>query len=309
MVWESLGRERRMRREPSDGPNRPKGTVVLALVLACATVMTLDHVGGDSSPLEGPRRVVGEVLGPVESAATSAIEPLAAVPDYFRTRNSLRDDVERLEKEKAALQAENRTVGLDRNRLAEYDALATSAKEAGRQVVPARVIAIGPAQSFSRTVTIDAGSSSGITPDLTVINRDGLVGRVLRVTRTTATVLLAADEQSVVGARVTSSMELGFLNGTGDIGNDGTLALDLVDAGAVVEAGDVVTTWGSQGAGPYVSGIPVGEVVSVSSSPRETSLKAEVRPFVDYTSLDIVGVVVKAGTASDRGVLNAEEKQ
>lgn len=308
MDWNSLGRERRMRREPGDDPQRPKGTVVLALLLACASVMTLDHVGGDDSPLEGARRVVGEVLGPVETAAAGAIEPLAAVPDYFRTRNSLRDDVERLEKEKAALAAENRTAGLDRNRLAEYDALAAGAEESGRRVVPARVIAIGPAQSFSRTVTIDAGSSSGITPDLTVVNRDGLIGRVLRVTRTTATVLLAADEQSVVGARVTSSMELGFLRGTGDIGNDGLLELDLVDAGAVVEKGDVVTTWGSDGSGPYVPGVPVGEVVSVSSSPRETSLQAQVRPFADFTALDVVGVVVKAGTRSDRGVLNAEEK-
>ena len=303
-----LGRERRMRREPGADERRPKGPVLLALVLTCATVMTLDHVGGDDSPLEGPRRVVGEVLGPVESVASEAVGPLAAVPDYFRSRSSLRDEVQRLEKENADLRAENRTAGLDRNRLAEYDELAATASEAGRTVVAARVIAIGPAQSFSRTVTIDAGSSSGITPDLTVINRDGLVGRVLRVTRTTATVLLAADEESVVGARVSSSMELGFLGGTGDIGDHGRLSFELVDAGAVLNKGDVVTTWGSRGKGPYVTGVPVGEVVSVTSSPRETSLRAEVAPFVDFTSLDVVGVVVKAGTDSDR-ILKAEEKE
>ncbi|WP_239459956.1 rod shape-determining protein MreC [Nocardioides daejeonensis] len=308
MGWDSLGRERRMRREPGEDRNRASGPLLVALLLACATVMTLDHVGGDDSPLEGPRRVVGEVLGPVESVANQAVEPLTVIPDYFRTRTSLRDDVERLEKENAALLAENRTAGLDRNRLAEYDDLATSAADAGRRLVPARVIAIGPRQSFSRTVTIDAGSSAGITPDLTVVNRDGLVGRVLRVTRTTATVLLVADEQSVVGSRVTSSMEIGFLKGTGEIGDDGTLELDLVDAAAQVVAGDVVTTWGSQGAGPYVAGVPVGTVVSVSSSPRETSRRALVRPFVDFTSLDLVGVVVKGGTRSDRGVLQAEKK-
>lgn len=308
MGWDSLGRERRMRREPGEDRNRASGPLLVALLLACATVMTLDHVGGDDSPLEGPRRVVGEVLGPVESVANQAVEPLTVIPDYFRTRTSLRDDVERLEKENAALLAENRTAGLDRNRLAEYDDLATSAADAGRRLVPARVIAIGPRQSFSRTVTIDAGSSAGITPDLTVVNRDGLVGRVLRVTRTTATVLLVADEQSVVGSRVTSSMEIGFLKGTGEIGDDGTLELDLVDAAAQVVAGDVVTTWGSQGTGPYVAGVPVGTVVSVSSSPRETSRRALVRPFVDFTSLDLVGVVVKGGTRSDRGVLQAEKK-
>lgn len=295
-----------MRREPHEGTRGPKGTVLLALALASAALMALDNVG-EQSPLDGPRRAVGEVLGPMQHAASAAVEPLAAVPDYFRTRNALRDEVERLEKEKAALAAENRTSGYDRNRLAEYDALAAGADELGRSVVPARIIAVGPGQAFSRTVTIDAGSDSGITPDLTVINGDGLVGRVLRVTRTTATVLLAADEQSVIGARLSSSMELGFLRGTGEIGDDGLLELELVDAGAVVEQGDVVTTWGSDGAGPYVAGIPVGEVVSVTSSPRETSLKAQVRPFADFTALDLVGVVTKGGN-SDRS-LSAGEKQ
>lgn len=295
-----------MRREPHEGTRGPKGTVLLALALASAALMALDNVG-EQSPLDGPRRAVGEVLGPMQHAASAAVEPLAAVPDYFRTRNALRDEVERLEKEKAALAAENRTSGYDRNRLAEYDALAAGADELGRSVVPARIIAVGPGQAFSRTVTIDAGSASGITPDLTVINGDGLVGRVLRVTRTTATVLLAADEQSVIGARLSSSMELGFLRGTGEIGDDGLLELELVDAGAVVEQGDVVTTWGSDGAGPYVAGIPVGEVVSVTSSPRETSLKAQVRPFADFTALDLVGVVTKGGN-SDRS-LSAGEKQ
>lgn len=293
-----------MRREPRDDNRRPKGQVLLALILASAALMAVDNI--EQSPLDGPRRAVGEVIGPMQNVASAAVEPLAAVPDYFRTRNALRDEVERLEKEKSALAAENRTSGYDRNRLAEYDALAAGADELGRSVVPARIIAVGPGQAFSRTVTIDAGSSSGITPDLTVINGDGLVGRVLRVTRTTATVLLAADERSVIGARLSSSMELGFLRGTGDIGDSGFLELELVDAGAVVEPGDVVTTWGSDGAGPYVAGIPVGEVVSVTSSPRETSLKAQVKPFADFTALDLVGVVTKGGE-SDR-LLSAGEK-
>ena len=63
-------------------------------------------------------------------------------------------------------------------------------------------MAYGSSQSFSNTVTIDAGSQAGIGPDMTVINNDGLLGRVLRVTRTTATVLLIIDQESNVGGRV-----------------------------------------------------------------------------------------------------------
>ena len=104
---------------------------------------------------------------------------------------------------------------MDRNRVAELDGLLASARGTGYALVPARVVAMGPAQSFSRTVTIDAGTRSGVHPDMTVLNNDGLVGRVLRADRSTATVLLLVDQESVVGGRLGSSMEVGFLRGRG----------------------------------------------------------------------------------------------
>jgi rod shape-determining protein MreC len=167
---------------------------------------------------------------------------------------------------------------------------------------------MGPAQSFSRTVTIDAGSRAGLRPDMTVLNNDGLVGRVLRVTRTTATVLLVVDTQSVVGGRVGESMEVGFLHGRGVLGGDGRLDLELVDQSAVPAKGDNVVTWGSDGGAPYVAGIPIGTVTSVYTSLRETSQRAVIDPFVDFASLDLVGVVVPPGTHSDRKVIEASAR-
>ena len=72
---------------------------------------------------------------------------------------------------------------------------------------------------------------------MTVLNNDGLVGRVLRVTRTTATVLLVVDADSVVGGRVGESMEVGFLHGRGVLGDDGRLDLELVDESVVAGQG------------------------------------------------------------------------
>ena len=164
----------------------------------------------------------------------------------------------------------------------------------------------GPSQSFSRTVTIDAGSDAGVTPDLTVLNNDGLVGRVLRVTRTTATVLLIVDADSVVGARVGRSMQVGLLHGRGVLGSDGRLDLELVDQSAVPAKGEAVVTWGSQSAGPYVSGVPVGRVTSVFTSVRESAQRAVIDPFVDFGALDLVGVVVPSGTTSDRSLIQAD---
>lgn len=300
-------RERRWRSIADlDRARSPSRALVVALVLASASLITLDHSGGTDSPLEPARRAVGEVFGPVESATAAVVRPIAAVPDWFQTRDSLRAELSALEAENAELRSEVATSGYDRNRLEEYDGLAATAENLRIALVPARVIAVGPSQSFSRTVTIDAGSDDGLEPDQTVLNNDGLVGRILRVTRTTASVLLIIDVGSVVGGRVGGSMEMGFLRGRGDLGDTGALDLELVDQSEVPTKHDTVVTWGSEGGAPYVTGVPVGRVSAVFSSIRETSQRAVIEPFVDFAALDLVGVVVPSGSITDRPVIEAD---
>jgi rod shape-determining protein MreC len=279
--------------------------VVVLLLLAALTVITLDARGGDDSPVDPLRTAVGAVVGPVETGTATALRPFRAVPEIFRTSGGLREDVERLEAENARLRAQLATSEVVRNRAAELDGLLAGAKDTGYAVVPARVVAMGPAQSFTRAVTIDAGTSSGIRPDMTVINQDGLVGRVIRADRSTATVLLVVDQESVVGGRIGSTMEVGFVRGRGEHGDDARLDLDLADQSATPAERDVLVTWGSRRGAPYVAGIPIGRVTSVRTSPGSLSAQAVIRPFVDFTSLDLVGVVVDPDTQGDRPVLGA----
>jgi rod shape-determining protein MreC len=279
---------------------------MVALVLACLTLMTLDHHPGASSPLEPARRVMGSAFGPVESATSQAVRPVSAVGDWFRTRKSLQHDIASLQAQNSRLRAQTATESYARNQLAEYQGLTSAATTLRQQLVPAHVVAYGPAQSFSRTVTVDAGSDAGVRPDQTVLNADGLVGRVLRVTSTTATVLLIVDSESVVGGRVGTDMNVGFLRGQGGLGDRGSLDLELVDQSEAPSKGDTIVTWGSRGGAPYVSGVPVGRVTDVFASLRESSQRAVIQPFVDFGALDLVGIVVPSGTSSDRGVIEAD---
>lgn len=303
----SDGRERRWRATDGfDDRRRPSRSALVALLLACATLITLDHQAGVDSPVEPVRAAVGEVFGPIEAGTAVVVRPVRAIPEWFRTQEGLRDDVAALQSQNAELRQELATTDFDRNRLQAYDDLTTAAEKTGRALVPARVIGFGPAQSFTRTVTIDAGSRAGVRPDQTVMAAEGLVGRVLRTTRTTATVLLVLDGDSVTGARVGENMELGFLRGRGVLGDDGRLDLELVDGSVVPAKGDSVVTWGSRGGAPYVGGIPVGTVQAVYASLRETSRRAVIKPYVDFTRLDVVGVVVPSGTTSDRALIEAD---
>jgi rod shape-determining protein MreC len=284
-------------------PDQRARRVFALLVLACLTVITLD--ARSSSPLDPVRSAVGNVVGPMETASATALRPFTDVSGALRSNHGLREDVARLEAENSRLRGQVATAPLDQKRLAELDGLTRTVADTGYSLVAARVVAMGPLQSFSRTVTIDAGTSSGIHEDMTVLNSDGLVGRVVRATRSTATVLLIVDTDSVVGGRLGTSLEVGFLRGRGSADDTGRLELDLVDSSVEPSKNDVVVTWGSKDGVPYVAGIPIGRVESVVSSPRQSTRHAVIKPFVDFTALDVVGVVVPRGTQGDRPVLTA----
>lgn len=291
---------------PTTPGRRPSRAVLGLLLLASFTLITLDVRGGGDSPLDPVRSAVGDVFGPVEKGAASAVRPFTVVPRFFRSTEGLHKDMAALQAENSSLRGELATSSADRHRADELDGLLASSRSTGYALVPARVVAMGPAQSFSRTVTIDAGTTSGVHADMTVLNNDGLVGRVLRANRSSATVLLLVDQESVVGGRLGSSAEVGFLRGRGAVGGSARLDLDLVDASASATEDDALVTWGSRNGAPYVAGVPIGRVSAVYSTPRQQSTQAVIRPFVDFSSLDVVGVVVAKDARSDRAVIRAD---
>ncbi len=278
-------------------PTDPRVSRVLLgfLVLASLTIITLDARRDTAgSPVDPLRTATSAVLGPVETAAASLARPIEAIPRYFGDVRDLRRHEAQLEATNAALKQRLRAGRANRHRSAELQRIGVFASRTGYSIARAQVVAIGPAQAFTRAVTVDAGTNDGVRPNQTVVNADGLVGRIVSATAKTATVLLIVDGKSVVGGRLTRSMELGLLSGEGDLSGSGGLKLSLVDHTVSPRPGDVVVTWGSHGGAPYLPGIPVGSVVSVHSSPAELTQTAEVRPYADFSSLDVVGIVTSS---------------
>jgi rod shape-determining protein MreC len=284
-------------------------TVLGLLIFASITLITLDGTRGDGSLLAPVRTVVANALGPTESAVATALRPITALPDRFRTVTDLQERNNRLESDNARLQAQLQASDLVRHRGEELDGLIDIANRQGFQIVPAQVVALSPAQSFGLTVTIDAGTRDGVDSDMTVLNDDGLVGRVVTADAFTSTVLLIVDAKSVVGGRLSSSLELGFLDGGGNQDADATLSMSLVDQAAMPQVGDTVVSWGSPNGAPYVPAVPIGRVVAVRHSPRELSSIATIQPAVDFSSLDIVGVVVGSDPRPARPPLTSKENR
>jgi rod shape-determining protein MreC len=260
-------------------------TILGLLLLTSLTLVVLSLRGSGG----GARDTASGFFGPVENAASAVVRPVRDFLSSISSLGSKDQQIADLQRQVDALQQQVNTTEYDRNRAQELNDLLRLAGAGQYKTLPAQTIAYGPAQGFAWTVTIDVGSKDGVKVDQSVVNGKGLVGRVVATTSSTATVALLVDATSTVGARVESSMEVGFLNGTGD---PRSLELQLLDPFAPVAVGDRLVSYGVKG-GAYVPGIPLGTITSVEGTPGQLTRIAKVEPFVDVTSLDLVGVIVQ----------------
>lgn len=279
-----------------------RSRIVLAiLVLVSITLIVFDLRGGDSGPTR-PLRAVGETfLGSAEKAMATVVVPVRGLLDSLGGLGDTDARIAQLEADNARLQAELDTVANDRARVADLEALLGLVSANDYETVPAQVIAVGPAQGFAWTVTIDAGSRDGIERDMSVISGAGLVGRTIDVGPTTSTVLLIVDATSSVGGRLSGTSQIGIVSGTG---RQDSLTMQLLDPLAVVDVGDVVVSFGSEGGRPYAPGIPIGVVAEMRGTEGQLTRSAILEPYVDISRLDIVGVVLRAPESPPRETLD-----
>ncbi|MFI0905286.1 rod shape-determining protein MreC [Streptomyces sioyaensis] len=264
--------------------------LLLVLLVAIAfALITVDIRGGEQSPLDGARHAAASAFGPVEHGVARAVDPVGNAVGAVRDSGRRHDRISTLEHENEALKAKLGSSDRNRNRAAELDKILKTAGTGQYAIKGAQVIAIGSAQGFSWTITIDAGSRDGIARDMTVLNGDGLVGRVTTVGSSTSTVLLAADPDFTVGTRMEKTNEIGFANGQGVR----SLRVQLLNGRANIKKGDRLVTFGSSKDKPFVPGVPVGKVVRVEPFNGDLTRTLQVRPYVAFSQLDIVGVVVQ----------------
>ncbi|MFB7913403.1 rod shape-determining protein MreC [Streptomyces sp. NPDC056061] len=274
--------------------------LLLVLLIAIAfALITVDIRGGEASPVDGARRAAAAAFGPVENGVAAAVDPVGNAIGAVRDSGTRHNRIAELERQNAALKTKLGSDDQNRNRVRELDKMLKKSATGQYGIKAAEVVAIGAAQGFSWTITIDAGSRDGIERDMTVINGDGLVGRVTTVGPSTATVLLANDPDFTVGTRMEKTDELGFATGQGSR----PLSVQFLNGKAKVKKGDRLVTFGSSKGKPFVPGVPVGEVVRVDPSGGGLTRTVYVNPYVGFTKLDIVGIVVQAPREDPRDMV------
>lgn len=265
--------------------------VVFALLILAITLITLDYRSGGNSPL---RAVGSDVFGPFEKGAGYVTRPVASAFDAVTGDDS--GKITALQQQNDELRAQLAQAQTAEGQIPQLKSLDQLASRGGYHVVAASVIGAGG--SYSDTVTLDAGSRDGVAVNDTVLNGAGLLGTVTAVGSESSTVLLATDADSVVGVRLDGAGggAIGAITGTGStMASSSTLRLRLFDATATLQPGEELVTFGSVNDSPYVPGVPVGTVTSVTSGPGSLTQTALVQPFADFSSLGVVGVVVRPG--------------
>jgi rod shape-determining protein MreC len=263
-----------------------RARLILAMLLLTAfTLITLDYRSGGGGPL---RRIGNSVFGPIERAVAAVVHPVGSFFSSLGNLSSYKSENDRLKEQNEELLRRLRLTDSDRAQLASAEKLLNLAGKAQFRIVSARVLAVRSAFDFEWTATIDVGSTDGITKNQTVINGDGLVGKTLYVGPTTSTILLARDPKFTAGARLEGSRQIGRVDG----GGRDPMTVTLLDSQAQMHPGDRLVSFGSEADKPFVPEVPIGRITRIEPTPGELFRTGIVDPYVNFTSLDIVGVVV-----------------
>lgn len=258
--------------------------IVLAALALCLLTFDVGGVG-----LRPAHSGVRGALGALYRGTDAVLGPVRRFAQGIASAGTNQSRIAALRRDNAVLRGRIAAAASDRTTRAQLARLQLAANNGDYRIVPGRVIALGPGGGFDWTVTLDAGSSSGISVDQSVTDGAGLVGRVLNADPSSCVVLLAADPGSGVGVRDLSTGQVGIASGRGS----GGFTFAALDPNAVVRVGDTLST-GPTGSTSFVGGLAVGTVSSVRTSADGTA-RATVTPTVSPSGLDLVGVILLGG--------------
>jgi rod shape-determining protein MreC len=263
--------------------------LLIILIVTSLLLITLDLRG--VKILDGVRSGTQNVLSPFQKAGSTVVSPFRNFFGDVTNLGQTRSEIEKLKEENAKLRNELLQRKSADAELEQLKSVLDLAGRAGYKVLATRVISQGASTSFSQSITIDAGSTSGVRQNMTVVSGEGLVGVVKESYLNSALVMLATDPDFKVGVRIAGSQQIGILSGRGSKRAE----LQLLDNQQIVKVGDVLLARGSTNNRPFVPGIPVGVISAVDNTAGSIAQTATVMLYPNFSALGVVSVVLSAG--------------
>jgi rod shape-determining protein MreC len=272
--------------------------VVGILIFLSLALVTIYFRESDNGFLHSAQSTGSSVLRPFEVAADRIASPFEDAASWFGGLLHAKSDNKKLRKELDQLRAQailSQSAVRENGQLKQIlNYLQGSRFPQDYRPITARVIARPPGQ-FAQQIVVSAGKNNGISKHDVVVNAEGLVGEVTKVASNVAQVTLLTDDQSAV-----SALDIGTnASGIAEAGISGSLTVDRVTKDQVVNRGDVLVTAGWRSgdlSSLYPRGIPLCRVTQVGQSDTDLYKQIQCEPFVDFSTLEAVIVLVRKPT-------------
>lgn len=258
-------------------------SLFIGLLIVSFLVATIDVRSQGAGIGDTLREGTQTLFGPLQDAVSIVTKPVVGFVDGISNIAGLREENDRLLDRVTELEAQVQDVVGLQNRLEELERINGLDPPGDLLAVTATIFSVG-LTGFDHIRWIDRGSDDGVVPGHTVVDEDGLVGRVDFVTDTRARVRLISDPRNGVGVRNLVTNETGVVEGQGS----GLLRLRMFNAQEPVEEGHLIVTEG----GRFAPGIVVGSVAESATAEAGFSLITDVNAAVDFTRIDFVKVIV-----------------
>lgn len=259
---------------------------VLLIFLGLVIILAISFVIGDRIAPQSD--IVGTITAPFRAAFTQISE---SISDFSKTyaegeeamleNAELKNEIDRLNSQLAELE------DLKKQNDFYKDYLEIKDGNPDFMFCDADLIATDSQDPFKGFV-INKGSSSGISRNDPVITDAGLVGYVTEVGITTSKVATILSPEITLGAIDNRTGDSGIVSGTLSFAEKGYTRIYNLSRSCNVSLGDYIV---SSGEGIFPEGILIGTVESVESDKYNTSIFAEVKPFVDFNNLKSVMVI------------------
>ncbi len=258
--------------------------VVLFLVVAA---MTLSSFISEPA-LDKPKSFVSRIVAPVQRLFSDFVDTISDYVRMLKVRGELEYEYGEMLKKMDDLASEAAMAEEYKHQLDQlYDLMDEMKRNTDMNPISASVIGHDTGNYFS-VLTIDVGSSQGVSENMAVVFSGGLVGYTYDVKATTCNVLCVIDSNATVAAMVQNTRDQGSLKGTLSVDGTANCRMYYLPDDSLPRPGDLVVTSGVGVEFPV--GIPIGHVRESTRGMDDNKSYVVVEPIVDFQHLEYVVV-------------------
>ena len=262
--------------------------IILVILIALLTVSVIFSIIG--SKISPQSNIAGTITAPIRSAATAISN---AFSDFFATIN----DSTKIMLENSELETEINDL---REKLADYEKVTAEndfyknyleIKDANPdfKFAPATLISRDGGDPY-KSFVINQGTANGIAAYDPVITDAGLVGFVSEVGLTTSKITTILSSDLTLGALDNRTNDSGIISGSIETSENGQTKFQNLSRSCNIAIGDYVVT---SGEGIFPKGLLIGTIKYIGNDEYNTSIFANVEPFVNMDEIRNVMVITE----------------